>query len=475
MQYVSTRGQTPPMGFAAAALAGLAPDGGLLVPAGIPDVSGRLEAWSRLPYPDLALEVIGLFADLPRNDLERIVRGAYASFEPPEVVPVVTVGPVRIAELFHGPTLAFKDIALQFLGRLFEHLLAGSGGRLNILGATSGDTGSAAIHSIRGRDRMRICILHPRGRVSPLQERQMTTVPDANVFNLAVDGTFDDCQRIMKAIFSDVPFKRQHELGAVNSVNWARVLAQIVYYFHAGLKTMAATRARAVRFAVPTGNFGNILAGWFAARMGLPVSRLVLATNENDILARFFRTGVYRVTDVVPTVSPSMDIQVASNFERYLYYRVERNPEAVGEAMAAFARAGSVHVPGDPRERPRIAAGAGSTAATLEVIRRYHRDHGYLLDPHSAVGVAVAEQHLSEYEPMICLATAHPAKFPDAIRDAVGADIARHPSLEAIRDAPTRCEQIPADESAVRAYLERIFVTKSEIRGSKSEGSANGK
>lgn len=456
MSYTSTRGKTPAMGFARAVMTGLAPDGGLLVPDCFPDVRDRLAHWLSLAYADLAFEVMRLFSDLPEADLRVLVNRSYATFRHPEVAPTIAAGPVHVLELFHGPTLAFKDIALQFLSNFFEYQLGRENGRLNIVGATSGDTGSAAIHGVAGRDRMNIFIMHPKGRVSPLQERQMTSVLDANVFNIALEGTFDDGQRIMKTLFEDVPFKEQYALGAINSVNWARVLAQIVYYFYAAFAVMKRTGADRVRFAVPTGNFGDVLAGYYAQRMGLPVSRLVLATNENDILARFFTRGEYSKGSVVPTISPSMDIQVASNFERYLFERVQRDAAALRGLMAGFSATGSLTVPheaGKPVD-PLFAAGVGHTEATMAVIRRYYREHGYLLDPHTAVGVYVAEQHLDANEPMICLATAHPAKFPQAIAEALGEDVARHPILDALRDAPTRCVTLPNDLAAIRGYIE---------------------
>jgi len=455
MTYISTRGQTQEIGFAKAVMTGLAPDGGLLVPTSLPNVRDRLENWATLSYPDLAFEIIRLFTDFPENDLRRLIDKSYAPFAHPSVAPVVSVGPVHVLELFHGPTLAFKDIALQFLSNFFEYQLGKEHGCLNIVGATSGDTGSAAIHGAAGRDRINIFIMHPKGRVSPLQEKQMTSVLDANVFNIALEGTFDDGQRIMKTLFEDVPFKQQYSLGAINSVNWARVMAQIVYYFYAGLAVMKSTGAMQVRFAVPTGNFGDVLAGYYAQRMGLPIAKLVLATNENDILARFFTTGVYSKGTVVPTISPSMDIQVASNFERYLFDRVNRDGEALRNMMTSFSATGRLSIPAAPGQPidPLFGAGVGNTAATMDVIKRYYREHGYLLDPHSAVGVFVAEQHLQVDVPMICLATAHPAKFPQAIADALGEDVARHPSLEALKNAPTRCVTLPNDLEAIRAYI----------------------
>ena len=455
IHYISTRGQTPPMGFQDAGLEGLAPDGGLLIPDRIPDVRDRLAYWATLSYQDLTYEVLRLFVDLPDADLRLLIQRSYERFTHPEIAPAWPVGPLWILELFHGPTLAFKDVALQFLSNFFEYALEKRDGRMNILGATSGDTGSAAIHGARGRDRMNIFIMHPRGRTSPLQEKQMTSVLDDNVFNIALDGTFDDCQNIMKSIFRDVDYKGRFALGAINSVNWARVLAQIVYYFSSGLYVLGRTGADRVSFSVPTGNFGDILAGWFAWKMGLPVERLVLATNENDILSRFFNTGLYSTGSVVPTLSPSMDIQVASNFERYLYFRLGGDAERLRALMQTFGQTGRLQLPLPPGETvdDLFRAGVGDTANTLATIQRYWKEHRYLLDPHTAVGVAVGERHLTAEVPMICLATAHPAKFPQAIRDATGEDLAHHPALDALADAPTRCDRLPNDEKAVRAYV----------------------
>jgi threonine synthase len=294
------------MGFRDAVMTGMARDGGLLLPEDIPDVRSRLAQWRGLSYTELAVEIFALFGDLPRADLERLVKRSYATFRHPEVTPVVPVGGVHILELFHGPTLAFKDVALQFLGNLFEYVLQDSRDELNIVGATSGDTGSAAIHGVRGRERIRIFIMHPHNRVSPVQEWQMTSVLDPNVFNIAVEGTFDDCQRILRTLFGDLDFKDRLRLGSINSINWARVLAQIVYYFYAAFRVMDATGAGRVRFSVPTGNFGDIFAGYLATKMGLPVSKLILPTNENDILARFFNTGEYRMGEVCETLSDAI-------------------------------------------------------------------------------------------------------------------------------------------------------------------------
>lgn len=457
MRYVSTRGGQHPLGFKDAVMTGLARDGGLLLPAEIPYVAPRLPAWQRLSYTDLAFEIMRLFADVPEADLRDLIDRSYGTFRHPDVTPVQSVDGVHILELFHGPTLAFKDVALQFLGNVFEYILDETNRQLNILAATSGDTGSAAICGVRGRDRIRIFVMHPHGRVSPTQERQMTTVLDDNVFNIAVDGTFDDCQRIMKSLFGDLAFRDRHALGTVNSINWARVLAQIVYYFFAAFRVMRLTGARRVQFAVPTGNFGDIFAGYVACRMGLPISRLVLATNENDILARFFNTGDYSQGAVRATISPSMDIQVASNFERYLYYRLGEDAAALQNLMQQFASTGRLNVAPLPDGRidDLIAAGTGNTAETLATIREFQAKTGYLLDPHTAVGVHVGRQFLKAADPMICLATAHPAKFSQAILDATGKDLAHHPILAALGDLPTRCAVLPATDAAIRAHLER--------------------
>ncbi len=455
VNYISTRGGSQPIGFSDAVMTGLARDGGLFLPDHIPDVSSRLSGWASLDYVSLAAEILNDFVDIREDVLNDLLQKSYADFDHSEITPTVQVGDLHILELFHGPTLAFKDLALQFLGRVFEHLLDSRTGLLNIVGATSGDTGSAAIYGVRGRDRIRIFVMHPNGRISPAQERQMTTVLDPNVYNLGIEGTFDDCQRILKELFADLAFKDEHMLGSVNSINWARVLSQIVYYFYSGLQVMTKTGADRVDFSVPTGNFGDIFAGYLAARMGLPIGRLVLATNENDILCRFFTTGIYRRGEVAPTLSPSMDIQVASNFERYLYYQQDENADRVRDMMNRFAQGEDIRV--SPQEDGSIdgliVAGRGTRQDTLQTIRDIHRQHGYLLDPHTAVGVHVAQANRRSGVPMICLATAHPAKFADAIEQAVGEDLAHHPSLDALEGAPTRKTVLPAQLDAVRDFI----------------------
>ena len=435
------------MRFQEAVMTGLAPDGGLLLPESLPDLRPRLKEWRGLGFNELAVELFSEFIDdIPLDVLERIVRQAFAAFRHEDVVPLVRAGDMHVLELFHGPTLAFKDVAMQVLGGLFEHVLAARGGRLNILCATSGDTGSAAIAGVRERTNIGIFVLYPDGRTSPLQARQMTTTPDANVHCLAIQGSFDDCQRVVKSIFGDLPFKGRFDLGAVNSVNWARVLAQMVYYFHTALRF-----EQPVTFSVPTGNFGDILAGYLARATGAPIDKLILATNSNDILARFFATGVYALGDVHHTISPSMDIQVASNFERFLYYRLGSS-EALEAFMADFSATGAARVEdGGPMDEGILPA-AVNEAETMEMIRDVYASDGYVLDPHTAVGVAAARR-FQRSDPVVCLATAHPAKFPESVNAAVGEDVAHHPALDGLADLPERKTVLPADVDAVKAFI----------------------
>jgi len=454
MHYLSTRGRVEPVGFAEAVMMGLGTDGGLLLPARVPQIGPDvLRDWSRLSFQDLALEVIDPFvADaIPREDLADLIGRSYATFSHSEVTPLVRVGERRILELFHGPTAAFKDVALQFLGNVFEYLLERDGGRLNILGATSGDTGSAAIAGVRGKERIRIFILHPAGRVSPIQERQMTTVLDANVHNIAIRGTFDDGQRIVKALFNDLGFKQEHELGAVNSINWARILAQMVYYFYAWGRFSGGDPDFRPSFSVPTGNFGDVFAGYMAKRMGLPVERLLIATNRNDILTRFVETGIYEAGEVHPTLSPAMDIQLASNFERFLYYLVGEDPATVRALLADMGRTGRLRV--SEEQQANVAgdfdAAAVGDAEVLEQIRETYEREGYILDPHTAVGVHAARS----YTDMVCLATAHPAKFNDAVREAIGTEAPSPPCLQGLLEKKTRCALLDATEGAVREHI----------------------
>jgi len=361
-----------------------------------------------------------------------------------------------VMELFLGPTLAFKDVALQFLGNLFEYLLARDNSQMNILGATSGDTGSAAIHGVRGKKGINIFILHPHGRVSPIQELQMTTVTDPNVFNIAIKGTFDDGQAIVKAIFSDVAFKERYHLGAINSINWARIVAQVVYYIYAALRIGHEKGTERVDFSVPTGNFGDIFAGFIARRMtGGRIGRLVLATNSNDILSRFVNQGEYSKSKVVHTSSPSMDIQVASNFERYLYYLYDADSERITAAMEDFGASGRLEFSDTEQEKVRrvFAAAMVTEPETEATIRDVYTDNDYLLDPHTAVGVRAAMANLDPHVPMVCLATAHPAKFGAAVKRAIGRDPELPPELSGLEKIESRCRILPADEAGIRAYL----------------------
>ena len=437
------------MPFKEALITGLAPDGGLLVPEHFPDVSSRLDDWRRLGYVDLAKQIVRLFIDdFDQQRLDELVERAYATFDHPDVVDIRTLGSVSVLELFHGPTLAFKDIALQLLGQLFEQVLAERGQHLNIVGATSGDTGSAAIAGVRGQERVDIFIMFPKGRVSPLQELQMTSVLDTNVHCLSVRGSFDDCQSMMKACFGDLEFKSKYSLGAVNSVNWARVLAQIVYYAYASLRVGGGSK---VNFVVPTGNFGNVFAGYVARRMGFPIDTLLVATNENDILARFFSSGEYRRDAVKFTVTPAMDIQVASNFERYLYYHMGRDCDALRSFMSEFTCNGSARVPRPPSEDGFDAISIPA-ADTLAAIRSVYEEFDYVADPHTAVGLsAAAKMRLSG--PVVCVATAHPAKFPESVDSALGQPLARHERLDALRDKPHRSEEIAAELGALQDYV----------------------
>ena len=458
MRYVSTRGGVEPVSFAQAVMMGLATDGGLLLPESIPLLDHQtLQAWAELSFPELAVEVMLPYVgdDLSRDELRDVVSRSYARFAHPEVTPLVHAGERRILELFHGPTAAFKDVALQFLGNLFEFILDRRGGELNIIGATSGDTGSAAIYGVRGKDHIRIFILHPLGRVSPIQERQMTTVLDDNVHNIAIRGSFDDGQRIVKELFNDLEFKEKYSLGAVNSINWARVLAQVVYYFYAWGRVSGGDPAHRVSYSVPTGNFGDIFAGYIAGRMGLPVERLILATNRNDILCRFVNSGSYSVGKVTPTISPSMDIQVASNFERYLYYLMDEDPQAVRTFMQQLADTGGFRIPEEKRGAVKsvFLAEAVSEADTLAQIRETYNAFGYILDPHTAVGVRAAK----DWPDAICLATAHPAKFGEAVRTAIGVEASPPPSLQGLMEKERRCMELDATSQAVRSCMDGLL------------------
>jgi threonine synthase len=446
MRYVSTRGQTDPVGFSAVVAAGLAPDGGLYLPERLPALGDRVAAWAGLDYAALAFEFLRLFAtDVPAEELRAMLVESYAGFPAPDAAPLRRLGPnLHVLELFHGPTLAFKDFALQWLGRLYVRQCRERGERLNVLGATSGDTGAAAIHGLLGRPEVAIFILYPDGRIAPLQERQMACTGAANVHALAVDGTFDDAQRVLKEIFGDAEFRARQRLAAVNSINLARILAQCVYYLYAWLRLPADQRD--AEFVVPTGNFGNVLAGWMLRRMGVPLGGFRVATNQNDILHRLFTTGIYRLEPVQPSLAPSMDIQVASNFERFLAYAVGGDGARVREVLRRFAAEGGCELPDLPRE-----GFTSSRCADAEIpglIASAYREYGYLVDPHTACGFA----GLDPSRPSVVLATASPAKFPETIRAATGVE-PTDPSLERLKARPVVRHTIKADAGAIRDFI----------------------
>lgn len=458
MQYLSTRGGISPISFTQAVMMGLAEDGGLLLPRTIPRIGlETLNSWQELSYSELAFEIMSRFIDdIPGSDLREIINNSYASFASDEVTPLVHHGDVHILELFHGPTLAFKDVALQFLGNLFEYLLKKDESVLNIIGATSGDTGSAAIYGVRGKERINIFILHPHQRVSEVQERQMTTVLDDNVFNIAIEGSFDDGQNIVKRIFNDIEFKNKYRLGAINSINWARVLAQVVYYVHSCIHVAKHEKDSSVDFAIPTGNFGDVFAGYIAKKM-LPqgtIRQLILATNDNDILSRFVNTGDYSLGEVKITTSPSMDIQAASNFERYLYYLMDSDPAKTKALMEEFAANGKIDLSGsqDLIKRDFVAAKVTQEEVS-ETITAFHEEFGYILDPHTAVGVKAAKDFRTGGVPIVCLATAHPAKFGDVVKQAIGISPEIPASLEGIMDKETRCKLMAADKNAIQHFV----------------------
>lgn len=461
IRYSSTRGRAPILGFEDTVLVGMASDGGLYLPESIPSFAPHeLVAMAALPYNELALRVMQPFIGdaIPEVDLKKLIDDSYATFRHAAIAPLKQLGHDEfLLELFHGPTLAFKDFALQFLGRVLEYFLIRGKRTLTVIGATSGDTGSAAIEGCRGRKNMRIFILHPKGRVSDVQRRQMTTVLDSNVFNLALAGTFDDCQDCVKALFNDADFREKQSLTAVNSINWARILAQVVYYFYAALALGAP--ARAVSFTVPTGNFGDIYAGYIAKRMGLPIEKLVIATNSNDILARTLATGSYSAAPVNPTLSPSMDIQISSNFERLLFDLHGRDGAVIETMMQDFRKNGTFALSTQALNtlRSTFAAGRADDATTLQTIASVYKATGELLDPHTAVGVAVAraqKHNGAMVTPMIILATAHPAKFPDAVQQASGIHPALPAHLADLLERQERMSEVSNDVSAVKQCIE---------------------
>lgn len=457
MQYVSTRGEAPVLGFSDAVLAGLARDGGLYVPREWPHFSAAdIRAMRGLAYPDLAIRVLTPFlgGEIAAPVFERLVREAYATFRHEAVCPLVQTGAnTFVLELFHGPTLAFKDVAMQLLARLMDHVLAEHGRRATIVGATSGDTGGAAIDAFAGRDRTDIFILFPHGKVSPVQQRQMTTSKEKNVHALAIKGNFDDCQNLVKAMFNDVKFRDRVQLSGVNSINWARIMAQIVYYFTSAVALGGPDRK--ISYTVPTGNFGDIFAGYAAKRMGLPIDKLIIATNENDILARTLKTGRYEMKEVKATTSPSMDIQISSNFERLLFETHGRDAGAVRRAMESLKQSSAFDIGEKALKaiRKDFRAGRASEKQVAATIKDTLAETGYLLDPHSAIGVFVAAKHEKPGAPMVTLATAHPAKFPAAVKSASGIDPALPTWLADLMQREERFDVLDAELDAVEDFI----------------------
>ncbi|MGA7713098.1 MAG: threonine synthase [Rhizomicrobium sp.] len=456
MRYLSTRGQSPLQTFSETLLAGLAPDGGLYLPEAWPRFSAaEMAAFGAMPYAHAARAIIGRLAgdSFSNDDLAADIAAAYASFDDPRIAPLTEIGPnLYLLELFHGPTLAFKDIALQVLGRLFARALKKRGGRATVLAATSGDTGSAAIAALGGLENIEVFVLHPKGRVSEVQRRQMTTAPFTNVHNIALEGSFDDAQAIVKALFAETEFAQRVHLTAVNSINFARIAAQSVYYF-----TAAAELGAPPVFVVPTGNFGDVFAGEAAMRMGLSIEKLVVATNANDIMARALNDGVYAAGNAQPTLSPSMDIQVASNFERALFEASCRNASWVREAMAQFAATKSVTLPNGVHTalRARYAALRCGDEQTLAAIARVRRDSGHLIDPHTGVGVAAAYNLYGHTKgPVVVLSTAHPAKFPAAVERAVGEIPPPPPRLKGVMTAPEKMTVLSPEKGLVQGFIE---------------------
>ncbi|MFP5254232.1 MAG: threonine synthase [Acidimicrobiia bacterium] len=446
MKYVSTRGQAPVLGFGDVLLAGLADDGGLYVPERWPTLDPAVWAEPR-PYVDVATDVMLPFVEgtLTRDELAAMAAEACATFDHPDVCPVSELGDLHLLELYWGPTLAFKDVALQLVGRLFDHELTRRGERATIVVATSGDTGSAAIEACVGRDTLDIVVLHPAGRVSEVQRRQMTTVDAPNVHNVAIEGTFDDCQDLVKAMFADVAFRDRVRLSAMNSINWARVMAQVVYY----VSTVG--RLGRCGFTVPSGNFGNIFAGWVAEQMGAPIGQLVIGSNRNDILSRWVADGSMVAEAVVPTLSPAMDIQVSSNHERLLFELTGRDGAATAELLTRFRGVGSIEAP----RTDRFDAATVDDDETLATIRAVHDATGRLIDPHTAVGVAAARRARRGEDPMVCVATAHPAKFPDAVEAATGIHPPLPERLADLLEREERFEVLGNDLAVVQAHVER--------------------
>ena len=465
MRYVSTRGGAAPAGFSDILLGGLMEDGGLAVPDSYPQVADRLPAWRNLSYRDLALEILRLYVDdIPATELKRIVERTYtaATFRSEEITPLRRLQPgVHILGLSNGPTLAFKDVAMQLLGNLFERALEKTAAELNIVGATSGDTGSAAEYAMRGKRGIRVFMLSPHQKMSPFQTAQMFSLQDPNIFNLAIRGVFDDCQDIVKAISNDLAFKSRYKVGTVNSINWARVVAQVVYYFK-GYFAATTANDQQVSFAVPSGNFGNVCAGHIARSMGLPIRRLIVATNENDVLDEFFQSGIYRVRpgdQVQQTSSPSMDISKASNFERFVYDLIGRDGAGVKRLWQQVERNGVFDLAGS-KHFARVAqfgfvSGRSTHADRLATIRNVYREHGQIIDTHTADGVKVGLEHREEGVPLICLETALPVKFAAAITEALGRAPEAPPGLENLELLPQRFTVLDAEVETVKRFIER--------------------
>lgn len=457
MDYISTRGEAPHLGFCDALMAGLARDGGLYVPRKWPEMKKKeIRALRGKSYQEIAFAVLSPFVDGEIEDeaLRAMIDEAYATFRHPAVAPLVQTGPNSyVLELFHGTTLAFKDVAMQLLARLMDHVLTKRGERATIVGATSGDTGGAAIDAFAGRESVDIFILFPHGKVSPVQQRQMTSSKSPNVHALAIEGNFDDCQDLVKAMFNDQAFRDRVRLSGVNSINWARIMAQVVYYFTAALSLGSPDRK--VSFTVPTGNFGDIFAGYVAKQMGLPIDKLVIATNENDILARTMKTGRYEMKGVKATTSPSMDIQISSNFERLLFETGDRDAGDIRAAMEGLKQSGSFEIKPHALKNIRklFRAGRASEKQVASTIRDTLAKTGYLLDPHSAVGVFVAAKHEKAASPMVTLATAHPAKFPAAVKSACGIDPALPTWLADLMDREERFEILPPELKTVETFV----------------------
>ena len=447
MRYVSTRGGSSPVGFTEAVALGLAPDGGLYLPESLPNLEGKLKDWEGLEYPDLCFSFFKEFAtDIEENVLADIVRRSYQSFTHPGVAPLQQLDEdLYVLELFHGPTLAFKDFALQLLGNFYEEQIRRTGKPITVLGATSGDTGAAAIHGLLGKEGVNIFILYPEGRVSFLQERQMTCIGANNVFPLSVTGTFDDAQLALKETFSDQTFKERVGLSAVNSINLARILAQSVYYLYSWLLLPEQKRTRTT-YVVPTGNFGNVFAGWLLGKMGITMGGFHLATNQNDVMHRLFESGLYAKVPVTPSYAPSMDIQVASNFERFLYYFVGCDSGKVREIMKSFSETGSYRF--EEFHNHGFSSSRASDQEISAVIRSVSSSHGYLVDPHTACGLV----NLNGLLPCVVLATAHPAKFPEVIREAVGAE-PKAPSLEDLKDRPIVNYPLEPTREAIQNFI----------------------